>query len=160
IDKCHSDNQTSMYYVCGMLSFEGWDLDREHGSQCHVVGHSIVEAGKAREIGGSDSIKPVYHGHNNEDIEEFLEDYEAYVIRLHVSDNLKPWICEQIKAYTAWADLKDAIITGAQASCNKEEKLEQLKNIKQKSNDTIKAYTNQFDACIKLVENNIREIEK
>ncbi|CAG8550735.1 16804_t:CDS:2, partial [Dentiscutata heterogama] len=29
-------------------------------------------------MGGSDSRKPIYHGHNDEDVEEFLEDYEAY----------------------------------------------------------------------------------
>ncbi|CAG8848040.1 14467_t:CDS:1, partial [Racocetra persica] len=76
-------------------------------------------------------------------------DYEAYgaskdwdedkmrqVIRLHVSDDLKPWIREQIKAKSTWVDLKAAIVSGAKASCDVEEKLEQLKNIKQKSNDT------------------------
>ncbi|CAG8833361.1 15373_t:CDS:2, partial [Racocetra persica] len=47
-----------------------------------------------------------------------------------------------------------AIVSGAKASCDVEEKLERLKNIKQKSNDTIKAYTNKFDACAEVVKNN------
>ncbi|CAG8646030.1 3855_t:CDS:1, partial [Ambispora leptoticha] len=125
------------------------------------------------QMGVSDSTKPIYHGRDNEDIEEFLEDYEAYgaskdwdedkmrqVIRLHVSDDLKPWIREQIKAKSTWVDLKAAIVSGAKASCDVEEKLERLKNIKQKSNDTIKAYTNKFDACAEVVKNNVRGLEK
>ncbi|CAG8847295.1 10985_t:CDS:1, partial [Racocetra persica] len=76
------------------------------------------------EMGISDSTEPIYHGRDNEDIEEFLEDYKAYgaskdwdedkmrqVMRLHVSDDLKPWIREQIKANSTWADLKAAVIS-------------------------------------------------
>ncbi|CAG8778905.1 24289_t:CDS:1, partial [Racocetra persica] len=82
----------------------------------------------------SDSTKPIYHARDDEDVEEFLEDYEAYsaskdwdedkmrqVMRLHVSDDLKPWIRKQIKANSTWADLKAAVISGAQASCDVEE---------------------------------------
>ncbi|CAG8576102.1 5156_t:CDS:2 [Cetraspora pellucida] len=109
----------------------------------------------------------------NQDVEEFLEDYEAYraskecdedkmqqVIRLYVSNNLKPWIREQIKANSTWTNLKAAISSGAQTSYNVEEKLEQLKSVKQKPNDMIKTYTNQFDACAEAVKNHIRGLEK
>ncbi|CAG8580423.1 16838_t:CDS:2 [Dentiscutata heterogama] len=113
-------------------------------------------------MGGSDSTKPIYHGHNDKDVEEFLEDYEAYdaskdwsedkmrqVIRLHVSDDLKPWIRKQIKAKNTWTELKAAITSGTQTSGDVEEKLKRLKNAKQKSNDTIKACTNWFDAGLR-----------
>ncbi|CAG8831652.1 1613_t:CDS:2 [Gigaspora margarita] len=61
----------------------------------------------------SDLTKPIYHGREEEDIQEFLEDFE-YI----------PWIHELIKTNTAWADLKDTVIASAQASCDTEEKLE------------------------------------
>ncbi|CAG8701255.1 27176_t:CDS:2, partial [Gigaspora margarita] len=59
-----------------------------------------------------------------------------------------------------WADLNDAVIAGAQVSCDTEEKLEQLKGIKQKLKDTIKAYTNRFDTCAKIIKNYVRSIKK
>ncbi|CAG8738371.1 29354_t:CDS:2, partial [Racocetra persica] len=65
------------------------------------------------EMGISDSTKPIYHDRDDEDIEEFLEDYEAYSAS-------KDWDGDKI----TWADLKAAVISGAQASCDVEENCE------------------------------------
>ncbi|CAG8607022.1 21654_t:CDS:2, partial [Racocetra persica] len=93
----------------------------------------------------SDSTKPIYYGCDNEDIEEFLENYKVYSAS-------KNWDEDKIQ--------QTAIIDEAQASCDIEEKLEQLKSVKQKLNNTIKAYTNMFDACAEAVKNNVRVWKK
>ncbi|CAG8789136.1 16928_t:CDS:2 [Gigaspora margarita] len=93
-----------------------------------------------------------------ENIEEFLVYFEAYaaskdwnndkkvlVVILHIADRLKPSMMQLIKANSTLRGLK---------------KMDQLKNKVQKDDDSVQMYTNCFDAYVKEIDEQLRDLEK
>ncbi|CAG8473604.1 12988_t:CDS:1 [Cetraspora pellucida] len=119
-------------------------------------------------MSNQDFTKPFYHCRDDENIEDFLFDFEMYaelkdwidnrkkkVVDLHVSEKTRVWVCELIKTSNNWTDLRVTIVKVAKIKYHINKKVARLMRIKQDESDSVIGYSNRFESFAHTIKDKV-----
>ncbi|CAG8628461.1 14032_t:CDS:2, partial [Ambispora leptoticha] len=101
-------------------------------------------------MGSKDLTVPIYRGAEVDDIKNFLFDFEGY-------GKAKK---DLIQSKKTWKDLKKEIVEKIKSDNETEVKINRLKRVKQDERESVREYTNRYEAYTQAVKSQLRNDEK